>query len=83
MTLLVFYVLAMRAPRRVALVWLIGASILFYGWFRPENLLLLGVLLVLNYGAGVYLGRHTGARRAKAVLALGIAMNLGTLGYFK
>jgi alginate O-acetyltransferase complex protein AlgI len=83
LTLLVFWWLAARAPRRVAIVWLIVASIFFYGWYRYENLLLLGVLLVLNYWAGVYLGRHSGARRAKAVLVLGIVMNLGTLGYFK
>ena len=83
LTLLVFWLLAARAPRRVAIVWLIVASIFFYGWFRYENLLLLGVLLVLNYAAGVYLGRYSGARRAKAVLVLGIVMNLGTLGYFK
>jgi alginate O-acetyltransferase complex protein AlgI len=83
LTLLVFWWLAAHAPRRVAIVWLIVASIFFYGWYRYENLLLLGVLLVLNYWAGVYLGRHSGARRAKAVLVLGIMMNLGTLGYFK
>jgi alginate O-acetyltransferase complex protein AlgI len=83
LTLLVFWLLAARAPRRVAIVWLIVASIFFYAWYRYENLLLLGVLLVLNYWAGVYLGRHSGAKRARLVLVLGIVMNLGTLGYFK
>ena len=82
-TLLGFYVLTTRAPRKVALGWLIVASIFFYGWYRPENLLLLGVLLILNYGAGSYLGRHSGTPRGRMILALGIAINLGVLGYFK
>lgn len=81
--LLVFYGLAIRAPRQIAVLWLVGASLFYYGWSRPENLLLIGLLLVGNYGAGVYLGRHTGRPSGRLVLAAGITTNLTVLGYFK
>jgi len=82
-TLLVFAVLVARAPRRLALGWLIAASVFFYGWERPENLVVLGILLVLNFWAGVYLGHHGGEWRGRVVLVLGLAGNLGVLGYYK
>ena len=81
--LLVFAVLVAKAPRRLALVWLVAASVFFYGWSRPENLWVLGVLLVLNFWAGVYLGHHGGQQRGRIVLTLGLAGNLGVLGYYK
>jgi alginate O-acetyltransferase complex protein AlgI len=82
-TLLVFAALVAKAPRRLALMWLVAASVFFYGWSRPANLWVLGVLLVLNFWAGVYLGHHSGQLRGRIVLALGLAANLGVLGYYK
>ena len=82
-TVLVYSVLVANAPRRVAVAWLVAASIFYYGWSRPENLLLLGALLVLNFWAGVYLGHHSGQGRGRIVLAFGLAANLGVLGYYK
>src|SRR5262245_8865587 len=81
--LLVFYTLAVRVPRRVAMLWLVAASLFYYGWSRPENLLLIGVLLVANYGAGTFLGHNGGRSLGRLVLAAGITANLGVLGYFK
>jgi D-alanyl-lipoteichoic acid acyltransferase DltB (MBOAT superfamily) len=43
----------------------------------------LGILLVLNFWAGVYLGHHGGQLRGHLVLMLGLAGNLGVLGYYK
>jgi D-alanyl-lipoteichoic acid acyltransferase DltB (MBOAT superfamily) len=83
LTLLGFVLLARNAPRRVAIAWLVLASVFFYGWARPENLVVLGVLLVANYLAGVYLDRHQGERSGKVVLVLGLATNLLVLGYYK
>ncbi|HXJ61370.1 MAG TPA: MBOAT family protein [Verrucomicrobiae bacterium] len=82
-TLLVFVVLVKRMPRRIAIAWLVAASLFYYGWERPENLLLLSILLVGNYLAGVYLCRHQGAARGRVVLVLGLAANLGALAYYK
>jgi D-alanyl-lipoteichoic acid acyltransferase DltB (MBOAT superfamily) len=82
-TLLGFAILVAKAPRRLALIWLVAASVFFYGWSRPENLWVLGFLLVLNFWAGVYLGHHGGQLRGRIVLTLGLAGNLGVLGYYK
>ncbi len=82
-TLLGFFLLTRWVQRRIVVLWLVACSVVFYGSSRPENLLLLGILLVANYGFGVYLCRHSGKRRAKAILVLGLTMNLSVLGYFK
>ncbi|RMG16050.1 MAG: MBOAT family protein [Planctomycetota bacterium] len=74
------YVLLTRAaPRRVALGWLVAASLVYYGWFEPRYLALLGGSLVVNFALGVRLARF----RRKRVLALGVALNLLALAYFK
>src|SRR4030095_14625671 len=83
LTLLGFVLLARNAPRRVAIAWLVLASVFFYGWARAGNLGVLGFLLVANYLAGVYLDRHQGERSGKVVLVLGLATNLLVLGYYK
>ena len=82
-TLLIFVFLVQRMPRRVAIAWLVAASLFYYGWERPENLLLLSVLLVANYLAGVYLDRHQGTMRGRIMLTLGLAANLGVLAHYK
>tara|TARA_B100001964_G_scaffold151929_1_gene167160 strand:- start:229 stop:1707 length:1479 start_codon:yes stop_codon:yes gene_type:complete len=63
----------------VAISWLVGASLFFYGWWNPAYLgLILGSIL-FNYAVGVaLLGRPN-----KLTLFLGVAVNLGVLGYFK
>ena len=81
--LLVFYGLAVLTRRHVAMLWLVAASLFYYGWSRPENLLLIAVLLVANYGAGTFLGHNGGKPLGRVVLTVGIAANLGVLGYFK
>lgn len=55
------------------------ASAVFYGWSHPPSLLLLGLTIGLNYGFARLLER----RRSKALLALAITANLGTLLWFK
>jgi D-alanyl-lipoteichoic acid acyltransferase DltB (MBOAT superfamily) len=82
-TLLLYFALMARAPRQIALAWLTVCSLAYYGWSRPENLILLSISLVVNYGLGVYLGTHSQNRRSKIALALGIAANLAAIGYVK
>jgi alginate O-acetyltransferase complex protein AlgI len=83
-TLVGYYALNALQLDRMAIAWLVLASAVFYAWFSVRYLALLAVLIVFNYLAGVLLARdfHAGRRRP-ALLAFGIAVNLGVLGYFK
>jgi alginate O-acetyltransferase complex protein AlgI len=62
-----------------ARLWLILASIFFYGWWNPAYLPLLGVLMVFTYAVG----RRLSERPYTPLLAFGIAVLLGVLGYYK
>ena len=65
--------------QRARLVMLFLSSLLFYGWRHwPSVFLLLGSI-AFNYT----MGRQLESRRSKALLALGITVNLSFLTYFK
>ncbi|MFA4943220.1 MAG: MBOAT family protein [Lentisphaeria bacterium] len=63
--------------------WLVAASLFFYGWFRPAYLPLIAGSILVNFGIGRWLGRSTAAAWRHGVLACGLALNVGLLGYYK
>jgi alginate O-acetyltransferase complex protein AlgI len=78
-TLLGFHLIGGRGHHRIAIAWLVAASLFFYGWWNPAYLgLILGSML-FNYAVGVSLSGNPN----RGVLGLGIAANLGLLGYYK
>src|SRR5262245_23900831 len=85
-TVLVFLLLG-RSSKPLALGWLILASVFFYAWWRPFNLLIIGPSIAVNFAfARVLLGLAGDAARARwrnLILILGIAFNICLLGYFK
>jgi D-alanyl-lipoteichoic acid acyltransferase DltB (MBOAT superfamily) len=86
LTVIVFFVLGTKS-RSWALGWLILASLGFYAWWRPLNVLIIAPSIVINYFAAQVLLRlgqkedRKGA--ARTVLLLGVAFNIAFLGYFK
>ena len=68
-------------------VFLVAASWFFYGFWEPRFVLLLVGSTALNWAIGYDLYRMRGqdglARGGKWFLGLGVAANLGTLGWFK
>lgn len=76
----VYYLVASR-NYRVALAWLVGASLFFYAWWNPPYVLLLLGSVLFNYAVGRMLDR-AGAHR-RLVTGYAIAANLALLGYFK
>jgi D-alanyl-lipoteichoic acid acyltransferase DltB (MBOAT superfamily) len=78
---------ARYAGKRPAIIFLTLASAFFYGWWNPPYLLLIFGSILLNYSLGRSQGhivrRRGGARGSRVVLALGVAINLGVLAYFK
>ncbi|HHH38949.1 MAG TPA: MBOAT family protein [Sedimenticola sp.] len=83
--LVVFYLIGGRGHHRVAIAWLVAASLFFYGWWNPAYLGLILFSMLFNYAVGVSLGqeRERTIDRRRLILALGIGINLLLLGYFK
>jgi D-alanyl-lipoteichoic acid acyltransferase DltB (MBOAT superfamily) len=72
-------------PRGV-LGLLLVASILFYGWWNPVYLPLLGGIAVFNFVLARWMTAERGAgrtARVRLLLSFGIAVDVMALGYFK
>jgi D-alanyl-lipoteichoic acid acyltransferase DltB (MBOAT superfamily) len=74
---ILFY--ALRRFRQAAFLWLIGASLFFYSFWNTKLLPVILFSLLFNYGFVQLLRR----KPSKPVLAAGIIVNLGMLGYYK
>src|SRR5262249_50783826 len=71
--------LARFAPYPTYLGVLVAASAIFYAWFVPKYLVLLVASATLNYGISMLID----GQRRPWLYAVGIALNLAALGYFK
>lgn len=69
--------------RTSAQAFLLGMSLWFYGYFHAEYLLIIIFSILCNYFFYVLLGRSSGKKRRKWLLAGALALNLGILFYFK
>ena len=78
-----FYLLGGGGHRRAMVCWLVAASLFFYGWWNPVYVPLLLGSVLFNYGVGLLLGNAPTAGPRRLLLAVGVAGNLGLLGYFK
>ncbi len=88
LTLFVFFMIGGRSHHRVAVAWLVGASLFFYGWWNPAYLGLILGSMIFNYSAGVFMNSASSSaggsgKSRKSALIVGVAGNLALLGYFK
>jgi D-alanyl-lipoteichoic acid acyltransferase DltB (MBOAT superfamily) len=83
LVLLTYLALGRYGSRRIALTWLIAASLFFYGWWNPAYLGLILFSMLFNYSIGTILSSEVGASRRKPVLIFGIAANISLLAYYK
>ena len=70
---------------RLVNLFLVLASLFFYAWGEPVNVLLMVFSILLNYGAGRLLAKfekNDPYEVRKLVLALDILLNLALLGSF-
>lgn len=79
--LLVFIFLSRTGSTRAQAVWLVLASIVFYGSWNPLFVSLIVISVLTNFFIGRRLASHDSASRT--VLVTGVVFNLGLLGYFK
>ncbi len=79
-TMLGYWVAERFRGRPAGIVWLVFASLVFYGYSEPWHLLVILPSILFNFVAGVRLAGNGGNR---ALLASAITVNLLLLGYFK
>lgn len=83
-TLVLFFAISRYCSYHWAKLWLVIASILFYGYWNVAYLPLLLLSIAFNY----YLGKTIGeigpkARLTRFLLLLGVCTNLGLITYYK
>lgn len=76
--LLGFYGLGSKTKPSTIVVWLFLSSLVFYGWWKPMYLILIGVSIVFNY----FISKEV-ARGKRPFLVAGIAANLLILFFYK
>jgi alginate O-acetyltransferase complex protein AlgI len=85
-SLAVYYLLGARNRYWGAILWLVIASLVFYGWWNPAYLILILSSVVFNFLLGQAVSpesdRH-GDRRRLGLLVFGISANIGAIAYFK
>ncbi len=82
--LLIFFQIGKFVSDQFAIVFLVAASLAFYGWWNPPYLLLLVFSLIFNYFIGSALSDKIQINLSnKLLLILGIIVNLCLIGYFK
>lgn len=82
----IVFFFAARHGREVAVVWLVLASLFFYGWWNPVYLVLILISMIVNFMFGEILSdalKKERRRRKKLYLMAGVIFNLGILAYFK
>jgi len=78
-TVLLFYIASRLGSRYVAILMLATASLIFYGWWKWEYTILLGASIITNY----LIGRGLQRMQSRALLSVGVFINLSLLGYYK
>ena len=81
LTLAGWYELNRIKAYRLAEVFLCGMSLWFYGWFNVSYLALILFSILANHLVSLFF--HKGITGRRMTLALGLAVNLGLLFYFK
>ena len=73
------------APVRYRNLWLFLVNLVFYGWGEPIYILLMLFSICVNYVNGRWIAkyREENKKKAKVILALNTAINLGLLVFFK
>ena len=69
-------------PWKLRWVLLLAASAYFYASFIPVYLLILGVVIVVDYFAGIWIENSSGKKRL-LLLILSLIANIGFLSFFK
>ena len=78
----VYYALSRLKNSIYQRMFLIAASLFFYGYYNTKYLLLIISSIVVNYVAALAIQKQRG-KTARLPLVIGILFNVGLIGYFK
>jgi D-alanyl-lipoteichoic acid acyltransferase DltB (MBOAT superfamily) len=79
-----YFLVGPRVGKTIAHLWLVLASLVFYGWFNPAYLWIILSSVIVNYAVVRLIERcRIGGHARRAVFTLGILFNLGLIGYYK
>jgi len=76
-----WYILNHFKRYNIALVFLVGMSLWFYGYFNPKYLLIIVTSIVINYLISFLIKKAP--KQKKVWFILGLIFNIGILGYYK
>lgn len=82
-TLLGYYLIGKTTNRRLAISWMVIASLVFYGFYNPFHLALILCSIAFNFAIGSALNNNSISAHSRLLLLSGITINLLLLGYFK
>ncbi|MBH8554609.1 MBOAT family protein [Nostocaceae cyanobacterium CENA357] len=83
-TLFIFFSFGKYGYHKLAIASLVIASLFFYAWWNPKYLLLLVASILFNFFIGHTLNQNwKSPAKKKALLILGVTINLILIGYFK
>ena len=82
-SLVVYFSLSRLTYNKTSRLWLVTASLFFYGWWNPAYLILIGVSIVVNFQLGKYILQSKAQKVAKYFLFFGVMFNIILLVFFK
>ncbi len=84
-TIVLFFVIGSKGHHSLAISFLVGMSLFFYGWWNPVYLALITGSILFNYfiGTTLYSNVQSTYSFKKGMLIIGVSSNLILLGYFK
>jgi len=84
-TLTGFFCIGRYGNERIAVLWLVCASLFYYGWWNTAYLFLISASIIFNYSFGIALSKNLDRFRISknTILASAIILNISFLGYFK
>jgi alginate O-acetyltransferase complex protein AlgI len=78
-TLGVYFLLPWRARN----LWLLGTSLVFYGWGEPKFVLVMLASIIINFLLALWIDRARGRGGGRLPLTAAVVANIGLLGIFK
>ena len=79
LTLAGYFLIRKVFGQKISYLWLLLASLFFYGWWNPFYVPLIALLSVFNF----ILGRALFYKQNKALLILGLTVDIAALAYYK